>query len=186
MDRLPETATLLLIDVQAGLDEPRFGPRNNPGAEANMARLLGAWRASGRPVVHVKHDSRHPESPLWPGQPGNAIKDVVAPLPGEPVLHKNVNSGFIGTDLEERLRRLGSEALAICGLTTNHCVSTTARMAGNLGFTTIVVSDATATHDGRTPDGRPIPAETMHEVGLAELHGEFATVVDTAALLERL
>lgn len=186
MERLPNNATLLLIDVQAGLDEPRYGRRNNPGAEANMARLLHAWRASGRPVIHVQHDSRQPESPLRPGLPGHAIKETVAPLPGEPVLHKNVNSGFIGTDLEERLRRIGSEALAVCGLTTNHCVSTTARMAGNLGFATIVVSDATATHDGRTPDGRLIPAETMHEVGLAELHGEFATVVDTAALLERL
>lgn len=173
--------TLILIDVQTGFDDPFWGPRNNPHAEGNVQRLLEAWRRAGQPVIHVRHDSTSPSSPLRPGQPGNALK--VKPWPGEPVLSKNVNSAFIGTDLEERLRRSGCRAVVLVGITTNHCVSTTARMAANFGFHVRVVSDATATFDMRSPFGAWVPAEVMHEIGLTELHGEFATVVDTEAVL---
>jgi nicotinamidase-related amidase len=176
---LEAKATLVLIDIQQGFDDPRWGRRNNPDAEANAGRLLEAWRASGRPVIHVQHDSRMEGSPLQPGQSGNGIKDVVRPAPGEPILHKSVNSAFIGTDLEARLKKLGAREVVLCGLTTNHCVSTTARMAGNLGFTTYVVSDATAAFAMKTPAGRDLDPELLHEVGLAELHGEFATVLRT-------
>jgi len=175
--------TLIVIDVQDGFDEPYWGRRNNPDAEANIGRLLDAWRRTGRPVIHVRHDSTSPLSPLRPGQPGNDLKDEVKPWSGEPVLSKGVNSAFIGTDLEERLRRSGSDAVVLVGLTTNHCVSTTARMAANLGFGVRVVSDATATFDMRSPFGTLVPAEVMHEVGLTELHREFATVVETADVI---
>lgn len=130
--------------------------------------------------------SRLPRSPLRPGQPGNEIKDAAKPAPGEPVIEKSVNSAFIGTDLEQRLRGEAISALVIAGITTNHCVSTTARMAGNLGFATYVVSDATATFERKGPDGRLHAAEEMHAVGLAELHEEFAAVLDTDALLKLL
>jgi nicotinamidase-related amidase len=177
-------SALLLIDVQQGFDDLAYwGPRNNPGAEANMARLLAAWRAAGRPVFHVKHNSRNPRSPLHPANPGNAIKPGVAPLPGEPVFEKDVNSSFIGTDLEARLRQAGVTDLVIVGLTTPHCVSTTTRMAGNLGFNVRLVSDATAAFDWKAHDGRTIPAAEMHYQALAPLHGEFATVVTTDAVL---
>jgi nicotinamidase-related amidase len=179
----PTRETLVLIDVQKGFDHPYWGRRNNPLAEANISHLLDAWRRTGRPVIHVRHDSKEPHSPLRPGQPGNDLKDEARPSLGEPVLSKDVNSAFIGTDLEERLRRSGSEAVVLVGLTTNHCVSTTARMAANLGFGVRVVSDATATFDMRSPFGTLVPAEVMHEIGLTELHGEFATVVDTAAVI---
>lgn len=132
-------AALLLVDVQEGLDDPTLGERNNPGAEERAATLLAAWREAGRPVVHVRHLSEEPGSPLRPGQPGVEIKEIVRPAPGEPVVEKSVNSAFIGTGLEERLRADGIETLIIAGLTTDHCVSTTARMAGNLGFETYVV-----------------------------------------------
>jgi nicotinamidase-related amidase len=183
---LDARAALVVIDVQQAFDDPRWGRRNNPQAEANVARLLAAWRRTGRPVVHVKHDSREPASLLRPGEPGNAIKPEAAPLPGEPLLHKHVNSAFIGTDLEARLRAAGADTVVAVGLITNHCVSTTARMSGNLGFRTLVVSDACATFDMKAPGGRLIPAEEMHEVGLAELDGEFATVLDTDAVLALL
>ncbi len=184
---LPPTATLLVVDVQQGFDDVAYwGPRNNPGAEANVERLLAAWRAAGRPVAHVVHDSRHPASPLHPGQPGNAPKSEAAPLPGEPVYHKAVNSAFIGTALDADLRRAGVDTLVVVGLTTNHCVSTTTRMAGNLGFETYLVSDATATFDRRGPDGRTFPAALVHAVALGDLHGEFATVVTADALLGAL
>ncbi|HJU82662.1 MAG TPA: cysteine hydrolase family protein [Holophagaceae bacterium] len=178
------STALLLIDVQRAFDDPRWGPRNNPGAEARIADLLQAFRAAGRPVVHVRHDSVEPGSTLRPGTPGNAFKPEAEPLPGEPVFGKSVNSAFIGTGLEAHLRERGIDALVIAGFITNHCVSTTARMAGNLGFRTTVVADACATFDFQDAQGS-LPAETMHRIGLAELRGEFAEVVDTQAVLAR-
>ncbi len=186
-DALPRNAVLLVVDVQSGFD--RFNEelhRNNPALEANIARLQRAWRSTGRPLIHVQHLSRLPDSPLRPHQRGCEIKDEVRPLPGERVIQKSVNSAFIGTELEAELRHLGYTTLVIAGMQTNLCVSTTARMAGNLGFKTYVVSDATATFDNVGPDGTRYGAELLHNVALADLHGEFATVVDTATILQGL
>lgn len=178
---------LLLIDVQQGFDDVAYwGRRNNPDAEGRIADLVAAFRACRLPVIHVQHMSTEPASPLRPGQSGNELKSGTAPREGERVIRKTVNSAFIGTDLEAHLDSAGIEALVIVGITTNHCVSTTARMAGNLGYETFVVSDATATFDRKGIDGRMIPAETMHEIGLAELHGEFATVLTSAQVVARL
>ncbi len=174
---------LVLIDVQAGFADPVWGPRNNPEAEANIGRLLEAWRAARRPIYHVQHMSTEPASPLRPGQPGNGFMPEAQPAPGEPVIQKQVNSAFIGTDLDAQLRGDGIKNLVIVGLTTNHCVSTTVRMAGNLGFMTLVVSDATAAFDRQGPDGEIYPAEMVHAVSLANLHQEFAQVVFTEDLL---
>ena len=183
---LPPDAVLLIIDVQRGMDvyAERYH-RNNPDLERNIARLQDAWRHSGRPIVHVQHLSREPQSPLRPGQPGVEIKEEVKPLPGELVVQKSVSSAFIGTTLEENLRHRGVTTLVMVGMQTNLCVSTTARMAGNLGFKTYVVSDATATFDNTGPDGQRYGSELLHNVALADLHGEFSTVVDTKTVLER-
>ncbi len=183
---LSDNTTLILVDVQNGFDDPRMGRRNNPQAESNIAALLAAWRGAGRPLIHVRHDSVLPGSPLRPGQAGNDIKSEAAPQGDEPVIGKTVNSAFIGTDLEERLRAAGIDSVVIVGLTTDHCISTTARMAGNLGFETLLVADATATFDRTGPDGTLHSAETIYQVELAILHGEFATVVSTADVLAAL
>jgi nicotinamidase-related amidase len=182
----PYPTTLLVVDLQQGFDEPRWGRRNNPHMELRTAELLRAWRATGRPVVHVRHMSTDPRSPLRPGQPGNAFKPETAPVAGEAVIEKRVNSAFIGTSLEADLRRSGSRELVIVGLTTNHCISTTARMAGNLGFATWVVSDATAAFDRVGPDGVEHRAEQIHAIALSDLHEEFATVVSSAAVIGAL
>jgi nicotinamidase-related amidase len=186
METLPENAVLLIVDVQKGLDDPYWGQRNNPQAEANMARLLAVWRASKRPVFHVQHMSVRATSPLRPGLPGNAIKEEVQPQDGEPLFTKSANSAFVGTDLEQQLRARGYDTLVIIGLTTPHCVSSTARMAGNFGFRTYVVADATAAHELTGHDGQHYPADVIHAVALAELNDEFATVVETNALLTAL
>lgn len=181
---LPHNAVLLVVDVQKGMDvyAERYN-RNNPDLERNIARLQSAWRKTGRPVIHVQHLSKEPQSPLRPGQPGVEIKDEVRPLPGEPVVQKSVSSAFIGTTLEEDLRRRGLTTLIVVGMQTNMCVSTTARMAGNLGFTTYVVSDATATFDNTGPNGQRYASELLHDVALADLNGEFSTVIDTKTVL---
>jgi nicotinamidase-related amidase len=183
---LAANATLLLIDFQLGIDDPRNGQRNNPGAEANAASLLAAWRATGRPVIHIHHASVEPDSPLRPERPGYAVKPELAPAGAEPVIVKHANSAFIGTDLEERLRRNGVDQLVVAGLTTDHCVSTSVRMAGNLGFDVTLAGDATATHGRTGPDGVLHDPETMHQVALASLHREFCTVRPTAEIVDAL
>ncbi len=176
---------LIIIDVQQGLDEPGWGKRNNPDAESNIALLLQHWRQSNHPVIHVQHCSVEPNSPLRPDQPGNQFKAEAAPLDGEVIFQKTVNSAFIGTDLEAFLKAQDIDDLVIVGLTTDHCVSTSTRMAGNLGFNVKLVSDATATFDREGPDGSYFSAEQMHQVNLASLNGEFCTVVKTRELLEQ-
>jgi len=176
-------AALLVIDVQKGLDDPGQGARNNPDAEKRIAELLAAWRAAGKPVIHVQHMSTEPQSKLRPGLPGNAIKEEALPIAGEPLFQKNVNSAFIGTDLESYLRAKGIQSLVVVGLTTAHCLSTSVRMAANLGFDVTVVADATATHARRAVDGTTYSPELIHNVELAALKDEFATIRNTRELL---
>ncbi|HEV7554989.1 MAG TPA: cysteine hydrolase family protein [Kofleriaceae bacterium] len=168
---------LLVVDVQHGFDAPSWGRRNNPEMEARIVELLTAWRATDRLTIHAKHCSTDPSSTLRPGQSGNDFK--LTPRSGELVIEKRVHSCFIGTSLEADLRNVGCDALVIVGMTTNHCVSTTARMAANLGFPTWVISDATATFDRAGPDGITYPAEQIHAMALSDLHHEFATIIDT-------
>ena len=173
--------TLLLIDVQRAFDDPSWPARNNPGAEQRIADLLAAWRERGAPVVHVRHESARPEGLFRRGTPAFEFKREAEPLPGEPVVDKQVNSAFIATDLEQRLRDAGASTVVVAGLTTDHCCSTTARMAANLGFETWFVADATATHARGEFD-----AETMHRTALASLDGEFCEVIDAAEAIRRL
>lgn len=178
--KITANTALIIIDVQKYFDDPVLGRRNNPDAEQKMAHLLAVWRESNQPVIHIKHISK----PSFMDHPGREIKEIVAPLPGEPVFIKNVNSAFIGTNLEAFLRESKIESLVIVGLTTDHCVSTTTRMAKNLGFHPFIVSDATATFDRISFDGKLYKAEEIHQLALVSLSDEFATVVNTESVLE--
>ncbi len=176
-------ATLLVVDVQRGIDELGPGQRNNPQAEDNIERLINAWRDSAKRIVHVKHNSVSPGSPLRPEHPGNAFKPQALPVTGEDIFEKTVNSAFIGTGLEQHLKENNISSLVIVGLTTDHCVSTTTRMAGNLGFDVALVSDATATFAKTGPDGNVYDAEQVHQINLSSLDGEFCQVVTTENVL---
>jgi len=173
------TDALLVIDMQRGFDDPRWGARNNPEAEANGLRVLAHWRARRWPVVIVRHDSVDAASPLQPGQPGNELKPGFEPLAGELVVGKCVNSALIGTALEAWLRDRDIGAVTIFGITSDQCVSTTARMASNLGFRTTVVEDACACFGQTTTTGQPLSAEALHVAHMTTLHTEFARVVTT-------
>ncbi|MBV8103881.1 MAG: cysteine hydrolase [Hyphomicrobiales bacterium] len=182
--RLPADAALIVIDVQEAIDDPCWGPRNNLGAEVNIAALIAAWRAERLPIIHVRHDSVEPGSPYAPGAPGHRFKACAMPLDGEPVVGKTANSAFVGAALEGLLDGLGATTLVICGVLTSSSVETTARHAGNLGYQTFVVADACWTVDKVDLQGRRWPAEDVHALSLAHLNGEYATVVDTRTTLE--
>ena len=185
-DETPASVALLLIDVQQGLDDPRLGRRSGVDAEQNMARLLEFFRRRQLPVIHVCHDSTEAGSSLRPELSGNAYKPEVAPRDGETEFRKNVNSAFIGTGLEAHLRDNGIERLVIVGLTTDHCVSASTRMASDLGFDVTLVADATAAFERTGFDGEFYSAEQIHRVNLVSLDGEFCRVSDTARVIDEL
>jgi nicotinamidase-related amidase len=184
--QFPKQAALLVIDVQQAIDHPSWGERNHPQAESNIAALLDAWRATGRPIYHVRHDSTEPQSHYRPGQAGHEFKSEAMPQAGEPVIAKQTNSAFIGTGLEATLRAAGVAMLIVVGVITNNSVEATVRMAGNLGFETYVVEDATFTFGRRDWSGTWRTASEVHAMSLANLAGEYATVVATAAVLAGL
>ena len=186
---LKQKPALILIDIQKGMagdDSHWGGKRNNPDAEANAAKLLRAWRDQKLPIFHVQHSSQDPNSKLHQSHPGFELQDFAKPIEGEPLVIKHVNSAFIGTDLKKQLDQQNVHTLVIVGLTTNHCVSTTTRMAGNLGFKTILVSDATAAYDRIGINGEAYSAETIHLTALANLKDEFAEIETTENLLKIL
>lgn len=176
-------SVLVLIDVQKAWLGTHKGKWANPGAVDNMARLLVKWRSEKLPVIHVRHDSLEPDSPLKEGKDGFAFQEQVKPLPGERIITKHVNSAFIGTDLEKILHSMGDPEVVMCGLVTDHCVSTTARMSGNLGFDTVVVSDACDAYAKDDIDGVEVDAQTIHRANLASLSGQFATLRKTDELV---
>jgi nicotinamidase-related amidase len=184
--QLPHSAALVVIDVQHAIDHPSWGERNNPQAEGNIAALLAAWRATRRPIYHVRHDSTEAQSHYRPGQAGHQFKAEAMPLAGETVIGKRTNSAFIGTDLESQLRAAGQTVLVVAGVITNNSVEATVRMAGNLGFETFVVEDACFTFGRQDWAGTPRTAAEVHAMSLANLEGEYATVVGTAAVLTAL
>jgi nicotinamidase-related amidase len=177
----PHTA-LIPIDVQQGFDYPPWPPRNNPAMEANGQRLLAAWRQSGRPLLHVRHDSIQPGSSLRPDHPGNAFRPGFEPRDGEPVVAKSVNAAFIGTDLDERLKELGAKHVVTFGISTDMCVSTTVRVGANLGWDMILVPDACDCFDLPDGQGGTIPAEEVQRAHVATLAFEFCRTLSTADL----
>jgi len=170
-----DRTALVVVDVQRAFDDAGYwGRRNNPDCEANVASLIGAWREAGRPLVFVRHEF---------GSHDHAFKDVVS---GEPdlLVSKQVNSAFYGSpDLDSWLRENGIGSIALCGITTDHCVETTARMGANLGYDVLFVLDATHTFDRTGPDGTVMTADELARATATSLHEEFAAIVRTEQLV---
>lgn len=180
---------LIVVDMQQGFYDASWGETvNYPECEKNVDRLLTAWSAQRLPIVIVRHDSRNPNSPLFVEGPGNDLHKSVQAFTPDVVVTKTVNSSFYGSpDLEQWLRSRGINQIVICGIQTNLCVETTARMGGNLGFDVVVPLDATRTFDLAGPDGSVIPAATLMQVTATNLHGDgFAQVVSTQEVMDSL
>lgn len=177
---------LILIDIQKGFLDTSYwgGDRNNMQAEQKAGELLEIWRSKNLPIFHIQHCSSNPNSILNETNSGNEFQDIVKPLEGETIIKKNVNSAFIGTNLKELIDDKKITNLVIVGLTTDHCVSTTTRMAGNFGYTVYLVSDATATFNKKGINGEEFSAELIHQTALASLNEEFAQVVTSDFIKE--
>jgi len=182
--RLPIDATLILIDLQKAIDDPSWGPRNNPEAERRVTALLAAWRAADMPIVHVRHDSIDPASPYRPDAPSHAFKPEAEPSAGETIVSKHTGSAFVDGALEAALDAIGATHLVLCGVLTNNSLESTARHAGDLGYRVFVVEDACWAVDKTDAGGHVWPAEAVHRLSLANLAGEYARVVSSARAIE--
>jgi nicotinamidase-related amidase len=183
---------LLLIDVQKGVNEfehwggGKTGRRNNPDAEKHMQSVLTAWRAADLPVFWTRHDSREAASPLKFSLPTGAQIDGFDPAPEDVVIEKDVNSAFVGTDMELRMRQRGVSRLVVMGFFTNFCVETSVRMSGNMGYDTYLVQDACATCNRIGPDGTDYDPQVLHDISVSNMNGEFCTAIlatDAVALI---
>ena len=181
-----EKKALIIIDVQKAFDDKKWGERNNRDAEENISKILNVWREKSWKVIYIKHMSDNPSSVFYSGNKGFDIKEIVAPKKSDEIITKKVNSSFIGTNLEEFLRTNNIHTVVITGLTTPHCVSTTTRMSGNLGFDTYLISDATAAFGMEDHNEKYYDAQTIHDISLATLHEEFATILTTEQLLKEI
>ena len=169
----------MIIDMQRGMSDPAAGERNNPSAEANIQHLLIEWRNAGWPVVHIRHISRTPGSPFWPGQLGAEFQPALAPRPNEHVVEKNIPCAFTHSGLERWLHVRDIKRLVIVGVSTSNSVEATVRTAGNLGFDTYVVADATFTFAKKDFAGTYRTADEVHAMSLANLEGEYAAIIHT-------
>lgn len=185
---IKKNPALLLVDIQKAFLEKDYPGliRNNENAEFICGKILKKWRTLDLPIIHVRHSSTNPESKLHKSRPGFEFNDYVTPLENEMVLTKEVNSAFIGTNLENILIKSHIDTLVIVGMTTNHCISTTVRMSGNLGFDTYLISDSTACYNTKGLNGEIIACNTIYNSALASLQEEFATVIDSKELFDNL
>ena len=188
MEFIEKNPVLLLVDIQkAFLHNDYPGKkRNNHTAELICGKILKKWRELGLKVIHVRHSSTNPDSMLHKSNYGFEFNDHVRPISDELILTKNVNSAFIGTGLTEILKKFKIKTIVIVGMTTNHCISTTVRMSGNLGYETYLISDSTACFNTIGQDGEEIDCEIIYKISLANLKDEFAKIISSKKLFELL
>ena len=177
---------LLVIDRQKGIDHPKLGERNNPQAESEILKLLAKWREMDWPIFHIRHRSTETDSVFWPEQEGYEFKEAFIPQEGEKVITKSVPCAFTKNCLDSELSALGINEVVITGVATNNSVEATARTAGNLGLKVYVIENVCFTFAKLDYFGTPRSADEVHAMSLANLHGEYATVVSSEEMIEFL
>lgn len=178
------STALIVVDVQKGFDDTAYwGQRNNPNCESNIALLIDAWRGQGWPIVYVRHDSNIPSSPLFAKSSGNEFKEILTGTP-DLLIVKDVHSAFYGVPhLDAWLRRHEIAGVAICGIQTNMCCETTARMASDLGYEMLFVGDATHTFDIVTATKKVYRAREISRYSQLSIEADFGRIVTTSELV---
>jgi nicotinamidase-related amidase len=182
-----ERSALLVIDVQESFraDPARWARRSNPAFEANLSRLVEAYRAAGLPVIWVLHTDG--DGPFRRDSPWMRLQDWLERREGEPLLLKTTRNAFTSTRLADLLAELGVRRLAITGIQTEQCCETTARLAGDLGYDVDFVTEATATFPITHPDtGDEQTVEQIARATEFALRGRFARIATVGGLVEEL
>lgn len=177
---------LIIIDVQNAIDHFGLLQRSHPDAEQALARLLTHWRQHSWPIIHVRHSSTSVDSPYHANSPWFDFKAEVAPAQGEPVITKQENCAFIGTELEALLRNEQVSELVVGGVLLNHSVDATVRVATALGFRVMLVEEACPASSLTLDKQEVISAEQVHRIMLANLADEYARIVTLAAVIDEL
>jgi nicotinamidase-related amidase len=184
------TRALLVIDVQESFRQAPLWPTiSNPDIASDVARLVDGVRANGDLVVWVLHTEPGSGSAFDPDGGHVRYLEPLAPKPGEPQLTKTSHNAFTTTNLQQLLTQRGITEVVVCGIRTEQCAETTARVAFDLGYQVTFVTEATATNpiahrdapSGQTAeqllaDPRTLPASAVIERTEYALAGRFATI----------
>jgi len=150
------TRALIVIDVQESFrGRPLWSLISNPDIVDDVNRLVAHARAANDLVVWVMHSEPGSGGVFDPASGLVRYQEGLAPLPGEPELRKTSHNAFTTTNLQQILTERGVREVAICGIRTEQCCETTARLASDLGYEVTFVIDATATN--------PIPHRSLAE-----------------------
>ena len=174
---------LIIIDMQKGFFKNILRKRNNLQAENNVLRILENFRKENKEIIHIQHLSIDEKGILFTNEDREFLKSL-EPLPNETIFQKNVNSAFIGTNLENYLRNKSIDKLIIVGMTLPHCVSTTVRMASNLDFKVILIEDATITFEMKDYfSDKLLSADEIHKYHISALNEEFCEILSAKNFL---
>lgn len=174
-------SALVLIDCQ---NEYIDGVLALPGVQPALAectKLVALARSAGSPVVHIVHHGAPGGAVFDPaGHSGQEAEAVVA-ADGEAVIPKGLPNAFANTTLDETLKATGRTSLVLAGFMTHMCISSTARAALDLGYSSTVVDAACATRD--LPDGKGgvLSADDLHRASIIAMSDRFALIVDDAS-----
>lgn len=176
---------LIVIDQQKGIDNPKLGERNNPNAEIKILELLFFWRKEGWPIFHVRHRSKELSSVFWPKQKGFEFKEQFIPKEDEEIIEKSIPCAFVNNRLHNKLQNIDIEEIVIVGASTNNSVEATARTGGNLGYSVYVVESACFAFAKQDYFGVTRSADEVHAMSLANINGEYATVISSEKLFKK-